>query len=483
MEDKTSELPAEKEVLFQIPAGGLHVLLASSKHSANQLSPVVGLRGGTAVADFEGMEEIRQHASFETVKQLLLRPDIRIEHRYGGMNTALSIFSTFALKEGGEVLVAFPERHNAMLLRLYDSIEEYMQWWTLRLLSRVNNAVSNFLPPPLSIPSFIYGLHAIDCYRRYTYTTALEYEPEAKPQVQTVEFNRTLANSIKSFDLRWLLPSFFALTPDLEELKFEPGEADLEALIRRTLLVPAVDEKHGNVFYFGEVGEYLGAEFMRSWELSIGCAARAIVNGHPATFYRSFIAPTALSNHTFRLEEIDGKPAINHQSMTFDNLCQHFLDAVTHPSFPETRRPTQLGVKKLDAQMMQCLPCSRYFSAPALFCSYCGGKLVADSNAVDKKLGDEKPSEGKNARSGDKADFERLARKLQEALDHGVIDSQRFKKIHAKFKARSEDGAIWTVGLKSLEWFTSVNGKWQKASAPDNLTVEPDLRTEIESIR
>ncbi len=471
---------AVEQIAYEIPAGGLYTLFAKRLSHANKLSPLASMKPAAA-SSAKDLDQIMKSSGFALLEESLLQPDLRIEHRYGGQYTGLTVFSTFKRDDSEITLVVFPQKDGGMILRIYHTLEEYLDWWSALLLSRVNNATANFLTPPLSIAGLIYSLHAIDCYRRYSYKTSLEYEPESTPFISCTEFNSTIAKSIPSFDLRWLLSSLFVLTPDLEGINFEPEEKDLSELVRRTILYPAKDEQGESLFYFGEAGQYLGEEFLRAWEISIGLSARRIINGAVRSVYRAFIAPTALSNHLFQFESDSKGLCVNHQPLGFDSILQMLENRVKKlpvDSHASAETPTEKNVESKEASQQGsrrqtdttptssklCRACGAHSAATMNFCGNCGEKF--EVTITEKKN-----------RVISKTEFEKMAARLQSAHENNTIGEKEFKSLHLHFKARSADGILWTVGLKRHDWYKELDGHWQKESAPEELILDDEFET------
>jgi hypothetical protein len=500
MTHSTTKSKPAQELAIEIPAHGLYPLFGKSKSQTNALSPIYNLPPSEYADKIEKLDKIINHPQFDTIKKLLLKPDVRIEHRYGGSSTGLTVFSAFTTSNMTNTLVAFPDKQGTMLLRLYPTFEAYIEWWTTLLLSRVDNAVANFLPPPLTVPSAIYAMHSIDCYRRYAYKMALSYQPATNPFIPCLEFNQSLSQSIQSFDLDWLLSSFFALTPDLEALPFEPVTADLENLVRRTILQPAKSETAESLFYFGEGGQYLGAEFLRSWELSIGISARQIIDDKVQSFYRAFIAPTALSNHLFQIESADNQLTINHQNLTLSNIQTILKQQLGHPTRTKQIGPAVESKKKSlsseakgekggkatndqtnTAADQHCTACGKSSPSSMKFCGNCGNKLDEATGETARRA-EVSTKSNQAIQQLTAKEFQALAAKIQHARDSQRISEKQFKTLHTEFKAKTPDGALWTVGLKSQEWFKNIDGAWQKHKAPDTVLIDKELIDKLQKL-
>ncbi len=78
-------------------------------------------------------------------------------------------------------------------------------------------------------------------------------------------------------------------------------------------------------------------------------------------------------------------------------------------------------------------------------------------------------------RSVTRAQMEAYARVLCAAKDSHLLVEPAAKNLHARFKATDKGGTVWTVGIRTLEWNCSINGKWTKAEAPQALFLDEDV--------
>ncbi len=72
------------------------------------------------------------------------------------------------------------------------------------------------------------------------------------------------------------------------------------------------------------------------------------------------------------------------------------------------------------------------------------------------------------------------AQVLARALDAGIFSTDDFRKMHARFKARDDQGVIWSLGLQSGEWHRQEGSQWVPGDPPPRLEIEAGL---IETLR
>jgi hypothetical protein len=315
-----------------------------------------------------GVAKIVQDPACRNAVEILAAPTHRFGHRTGGGMTPASRFDVCSRTAGGDgtIVVATPSFEGALLVHVFDTREEYLRWWLELLATPVEEPAANYLPPPLALESLVYVLHAIDAFRRASYRSMLDYAPAERAVIRPAEFTDSMTASIRARDIRWLLPAFVHLTPDLDLRKFEPRAEHLETLAERDFLLAGKDPKSGEpVFVFGEAGTAMGVEFHRTWVKSVGFDARVLSADGERVIQRAFLAPTAIANHLFVLEPADeGSWNVNHQAYTVAQLAAKYVErldaALRVPAVVESPAPVRAG-------------------PAAVFCHHCGAKLKPGS--------------------------------------------------------------------------------------------------------
>jgi len=181
-----------------------------------------------------------------------------------------------------------------------------------------------------------------------------------------------MAVSIKSMDIRWLLPAFLVVTPGLEQYQSEIDPQNIGVLLEHDFFREGKLASGGDVLIFGEAGQIMGVEFFRSWFTSCGVEINVACSDTFEAVERLFIAPTLLGNHFVRLEGTDnGKAMVNHQLYTTEQLAFE-LDELFGSAFAvnvvSKTAPTP-PAKKF------CSSCVSKVSVGAVFCGNCGAKL------------------------------------------------------------------------------------------------------------
>jgi hypothetical protein len=68
---------------------------------------------------------------------------------------------------------------------------------------------------------------------------------------------------------------------------------------------------------------------------------------------------------------------------------------------------------------------------------------------------------------------------LARLKDSGLISQQQYKALHISFQAGDESGRVWTVNLKTSEWYEKKSGKWVKSAAPEKLFIDEKINDSL----
>jgi hypothetical protein len=303
---------------------------------------------------------------------------------------------TEAVEDGGILITAFPD---------YGA---YLDAWEKDFAGPAVAPAANYIPPTVSLEEFLFVLHTVDSFRRVSYQNMLDHVFTSKAHITIPEFTGSMANSLKSMDIRWLLPSFMAVTPGVERYHTDLNAKHLEVLLTHDFFERGKLASGEDVLVFGEAGQIMGAEFFRSWLLSYGFEINALRPAGFQTLERFFIAPTVLTNHFVRLQDAqNGKATVNHQAYTADQLLTKFgelfgkafsmdvsadssalkpvqdtppaAQAAANSSAPKgDEKSADAGLEKAAAAPPSpkfCRNCGSKLSAGAAFCTNCGAKL------------------------------------------------------------------------------------------------------------
>jgi hypothetical protein len=195
-----------------------------------------------------------------------------------------------------------------------------------------------------------------------------------------------MADSIKSLDIRWLLPAFLAVTPGVEHYQTEIDPKNIAVLLQHDFFTEGKLASGEDVLVFGEAGQIMGVEFFRSWFTSCGLEIKVAGPDGFTTAERLFIAPTVLANHFVRLEGAgNGKALVNHQAYTTEQLAfkldelfgQAFAQEVTpvKPAAAPALVPPSPPTVPAPPVKNFCGECGSKISAGAAFCGNCGTKI------------------------------------------------------------------------------------------------------------
>ncbi len=326
-------------------------------------------------------EELSKDKVFASIASALAAPDFMIRNRLGGSMIPFDEVRICGGRLLGEALVMVTigedDSYNLMVFKDYKS---FITWWVDSFAGKNKESIANFIPPTVSLESFLFILHAVDWFKRESYKNALDYAAGQQIHINPQEFSQGMEKSLKSKDMRWLLPSFVMLVPGLEKynLNIVPENAQILNHMQffNNTKHPQSQEK---VYVFGEAGHSMGVEFMRSWLMSAGFEFSTIRSGSISTTNQLFIAPTALANHFVQLEPSNNNNCmINHQAYTFEQLqgkMETLFKAFIESAFQ------QVLSRKLEQEAQQSTEASSIVTkeipvtAASGHCSNCGAQL------------------------------------------------------------------------------------------------------------
>ncbi len=312
----------KEPVTFELKMGELSAVitkqlgLTPNSGSLLQRAPEPELRD----ADFA---QLLSDGDFLRAARLLAEPDLYVVNRIGGGSMAPEEVRLYRKKsEGEDVAAVAVAPDGTCTLQLYADYRDYLSWWADNFAGKNEETMANYIPPTVSLEQFLIILHAVDCYRRVTFTNMLNYVYANTVYITGAEFARTMAASLKSGDIRWLLPAFTAILPGFARFNINIVPEDVGVLLEHNFFINARRAEDGeDVMVFGEAGRNMGVEFYRSWLLSSGFEINVAGPDGFTAAENIFIAPTALANHFARLlPQEDGKVLVNHQAYTREQL-------------------------------------------------------------------------------------------------------------------------------------------------------------------
>ncbi|MDD2456987.1 MAG: zinc ribbon domain-containing protein [Eubacteriales bacterium] len=388
---------------YQIHLSDLAAALNQQGLVPNVLSPLPQLLSGPGTGSnlqpdpvaLLGQPNMRQ------VLKIAANPDLIVKSRIGGGSVDLMEFTlTRTQSEGNQLVLVAAAEQSSVLLRLFPTGADFITWFMDHYAGKNDQTVANYMPPTVELGEFLYMLHAIDAFRIASFKGMLAYQAGLSPTLRLSEFTDTLSRSVRSKDIRWLLPSFLVLTPGLDPAGFNLDAEKTRILMTRNFLT--LQQEQGSqeqVLGFAEAGQTMGVEFYRTWLVAAGFEVLAAASGGIAPVSRLFVAPTALANHLVQIEtqNVTGQPIrVNHQAMTYDQLEQKlnqiFDQALSVPVVPlssaaapapaaSVTAPDQVPPAPVAATAAAkpatrfCAQCGSPLQPGAKFCKSCGAKI------------------------------------------------------------------------------------------------------------
>ncbi|MDD5602990.1 MAG: hypothetical protein PHG48_02760 [Eubacteriales bacterium] len=274
-----------------------------------------------AEVNVEAIRSILADPVFVDIAKVLAYPQIKVRIRTGGGTVNLEESYLLGRNDCIKVALVNENIENAFYIQIFDSIPDYTKWWTDAYAGGKTETVANYIPPDVSIGELIFILHAIDYYRRASYTSMLEYTPSGVIKIDTGDFATAMEKALRSRDIRWLLPAFAIMTPGLEKFTADIKLDDIAVLYAKNFLGNIqVNEGSPAQVVFGEAAKIMGTEFMRTWMICAGFEMNIFTPDGVRDGGRFFIAPTGLTNHLIYMKPVKESLNVNHQALTTNHL-------------------------------------------------------------------------------------------------------------------------------------------------------------------
>ncbi|NCC75591.1 MAG: zinc ribbon domain-containing protein [Clostridia bacterium] len=380
---------------FQIPQSDVKAALGHLRLETNALSPLVTLlRGQAAPASLS--PDLSTQLNQQDLRQALAiaaGPDLIVKWRIGGGSVDLMEFTLARSQTQGQalVLVAGAEQ-SSILLRVFAHASDFVAWFMASYAGKNDQTVANYIPPTVELGEFVYLLHAIDAFRIASFRGMLDYQAGQRPTLSLGDFADTLQRSVKSRDIRWLLPAFLILTPGLDPAGLDLSADKTRILMEKSFLVmsQAMGSQEQRLG-FAEAGQIMGVEFYRTWLVAAGMEITVAAPGGITAVERLFLAPTALANHWVQVKA-PSAPAeaarVNHQAMTYDQLQfklnQLLEQTLALPVVPlataAPAEPAQTAAAAKPTASAAPAPSETATAKPGTrFCANCGSPLKPDA--------------------------------------------------------------------------------------------------------
>lgn len=371
----------------------LRVLIGELKHTIQEGSFFKGLSSPTKAGVSDIYIELMTNSEFKKAAALIAAPDAYAVLRSGGGSMPLEELWLHLGAADGTLTAAaavVTETQDAFMIQYYEHYHDFILSWCHAFATDPQETTANYIPPKVELEAFLFVLHSIDAFRRATFKNLLDYAMTETPVITFSEFTSSMGDSIRSGDIRWLLPAFMVVTPGMHEVSIDLKPSYASVLIDKSFIIHAqTDKSEKDVLVFGEAGRVMGVEFYRTWLQCFGFALKvkqgSCGNGISfRTAERFFVAPTALANHLVRLEMTEyGSTMVNHQAYMKDQLVQKMNEifeaalkgtsATTGQAEPES---VAAAIEPIAAEKKAkfCFNCGKPFHGAADFCSNCGAK-------------------------------------------------------------------------------------------------------------
>lgn len=295
---------------------------------------------GLSVSDVDGdageeyidntYAELINDETFLELASIISDPDTKATMRIAGAQGYVE-HKLQLNKNIGDIVVAVENTAEGDFVILkFNNYNEYIELWQEQFIGTGNEQESTFISPNASVSDYVHIMNTIDAYRYTTYKNMLDRVYSENPNIKTKEFYQVLVDSIENPDMRWLLPSFLNVTPNMYNYKLEIGMEQMENLISNDFLEFGQLESGENTLVYGDAGKLSGVEFLKSWFTSYGWEFEL---AHPnknemSAFKRLFVAPTVLTNHLFEISMgVNGsEDQASYYSYNYEGVIQHIAN-------------------------------------------------------------------------------------------------------------------------------------------------------------
>lgn len=306
--------------------------------------------------------ELLADREFLRALRIIAQPDLYATVRTAGAQGLTEIRLHWQKAAGGYVAATEQGPDVSLVVSVFEDYKSYLAWWAQSFAGQNDEPVANYIPPKVSLEEFLFILHTVDSFRRASYQNMLSHVFTDRTYVKTPEFLQSMAESLKSLDIRWLLPAFLAVTPGVEQYQTAIDPQNIAVLLQQDFFTEGKLASGEDVLVFGEAGQIMGVEFFRSWFTSCGIEINVAGADGFKTAERLFIAPTVLANHFVRLEDTGGgKALVNHQTYTKEQLTVKLEELFGKAFAPPAGK--------------FCRECETRLAPAAAFCGNCGTKV------------------------------------------------------------------------------------------------------------
>lgn len=350
--------------VFHIDGGDLLYLAKNIyKFPLNGLSPFNGMPQGVMELSGKTMELLTDE-DLKIIVKILSEPDLKLSQRRGGSSIPYEASSLY-IKEVKDkaYLVYLQEDEGAVLATLFYDAASYAEYFAARNASPVTDKPLNLMQSALDIENLLFIFNLLDCYRRAYLNYMLQDSTESVEAVYEDEFLYEFEKSLKSNDIRWLLPSFLKLVPGIEKVNMKFSAEQLDFAEAMDFINRSINkEENRPIYYLGSNAKYMGLEFSLLWKFGAGFEISAWNEKTKSieSKGRYYFAPTEEANHLIKIISIGDKAKYTHTSL----------------SLKEVKEKIKNILEEHLANISFCHNCGAKIEKDSSFCGNCGTKLT-----------------------------------------------------------------------------------------------------------
>ena len=266
--------------------------------------------------------ELLADQEFLRALRIVAEPDLYAVVRVAGAQGLTETRLHRRKNEGDNVAATELRADGSLIISVFESYKDWVDLWAESFTTLSDVPAANYIPPMVSLEEFMFVLHTVDSFRRVSYQNMLSHVFTDRTYVKAPEFLGSMADSLKSLDIRWLLPAFLAVTPGIEQYQTDIDPQNIAVLLQHDFFMEGKLASGDDVLVFGEAGQIMGVEFFRSWFTSCGMEIKVAEPDGFMAAERLFIAPTILGSHFVQLEgSANGQAMVNHQVYTKEQFA------------------------------------------------------------------------------------------------------------------------------------------------------------------
>lgn len=363
----------EQTPVFQIDGGELFCLVSKEYQLGwNPLSPFANQPAAVETCGPDTMA-LSKDVEFQAVVKLLAEPDLKLQYNQAGPRAPLEASTVYIKRVGAAVQSAVLHNDGGRLFIIYlRDIEELTTYFKNQYGALVVNTGINVLAEQVPLEVWMCIMNLADCYKRAYLYDMLGNETAAVDALYEDEYLAVLEQSLKSGDLRWLVPSFLRLIPDLQNVSLDFQEAHLETA-KRLQFLHVTQEDNRRIYSLHSSSKYMGLEFTNFWKFSLGLTFSHVA-GKVGHYY---MATTDEINHFVTLIPKEVGYDVTHEILDFDQVGSKVGTLIEEmlKSAPVAVAEVKAVVAAPTAGKKFCSKCGTKVPEGASFCAGCGSKI------------------------------------------------------------------------------------------------------------